>query len=81
MRLEPVNGGHAIGFGSAGSAAVFSTDKVDFSGRFRAVVGGAKLYGEASGRNSLEGRAKATADAIAGQLKIRFQDRGWISQP
>jgi uncharacterized protein DUF4410 len=43
------------------------------------VVGGAKIYGEASGRNSLEGRAKATADEIAEQLKIRFQDRGWIS--
>ncbi len=43
------------------------------------VVGGAKLYGEASGRNKLEGRAKATADAIAEQLKIRFKDRGWIS--
>jgi hypothetical protein len=43
------------------------------------VVGGAKVYGEASGRNGLEGRARATADAIADQLKIRFQDRGWIS--
>jgi uncharacterized protein DUF4410 len=43
------------------------------------VVGGLKVYGEASGRNTLEGRAKATADAIAEQLKIRFQDRGWIS--
>lgn len=43
------------------------------------VVGGAKLYGEASGRSGLEGRAKATADQIAEQLKIRFQDRGWIS--
>jgi len=43
------------------------------------VVGGLKVYGEASGRNTLEGRAKATADAIAAQLKIRFQDRGWIS--
>jgi hypothetical protein len=43
------------------------------------VVGGAKLYGEASGRSGLEGRAKATADAIAEQLKIRFQDRGWIN--
>lgn len=43
------------------------------------VVGGAKLYGEVSGRNTLESRAKATADAIAEQLKIRFQDRGWIS--
>jgi hypothetical protein len=43
------------------------------------VIGGAKLYGEASGRNRLEGRAKATADAISEQLKIRFRDRGWIS--
>ena len=42
------------------------------------VVGGAKIYGEASGKSGLEGRAKATADAIAEQLKIRFQDRGWI---
>ena len=42
------------------------------------VVGGAKIYGETSGRNSLQGRAKATADEIAAQLKIRFQDRGWI---
>jgi len=43
------------------------------------VVGGAKIYGEASGRNALEGRAKSTADEIAEQLRIRFQDRGWIS--
>jgi len=42
------------------------------------VVGGAKIYGEASGRSGLQGRAKATADEIAAQLKIRFQDRGWI---
>ena len=44
------------------------------------VVGGAKLYGAASGRSGLEGRAKATADEIANQLRIRFQDRGWIPQ-
>ena len=43
------------------------------------VVGGTKLYGEASGRSGLEGRAKSTADEIAAQLRIRFQDRGWIS--
>lgn len=43
------------------------------------VMGGAKIYGEASGKNTLEGRAKATADAIAEQLRIRFRDRGWIS--
>jgi len=42
------------------------------------VVGGLKVYGEASGKNTLEGRAKATADAISEQLKIRFQDRGWV---
>jgi hypothetical protein len=42
------------------------------------VVGGAKIYSEASGRSGLEGRAKATADEISEQLKIRFQDRGWI---
>jgi hypothetical protein len=42
------------------------------------VVGGLKVYGEASGRNTLEGRAKATADAIGVELKTRFQDRGWI---
>jgi len=40
--------------------------------------GGAKLYGETSGRSGLEGRAKATAAEIAAQLKVRFQDRGWI---
>jgi hypothetical protein len=42
------------------------------------VVGGAKIYGAASGRSGLEGRAKATADEIANQLRIRFEDRGWI---
>src|SRR5882762_11677821 len=40
--------------------------------------GGAKLYGETSGRSGREGRAKATAAEIAAQLKVRFQDRGWI---
>jgi Domain of unknown function (DUF4410) len=44
------------------------------------VVGGLKVYGAASGRSGLEGRAKSTADEIAVQLKIRFQDRGWIAQ-
>jgi hypothetical protein len=44
-----------------------------------AVMGGLKVYGQASGRNSLEGRAKSTADVIAEQLKARFKVRGWIS--
>ena len=44
------------------------------------VVGAIKIQGAASGRTGLEGRAKSTADEIATQLKIRFQDRGWIAQ-
>jgi len=44
------------------------------------VVGGLKVYGAASGRSGLEGRAKSTADEISAQLRIRFQDRGWIDQ-
>jgi Domain of unknown function (DUF4410) len=42
------------------------------------VVGGLKAMGEASGRSRVEGRAKATAQEIADQLKPRFQDQGWI---
>jgi hypothetical protein len=38
-----------------------------------------KVYGEASGSSKVEGRAKKTAEEIAGQLKIRFQQAGWIS--
>ena len=43
------------------------------------VGGGAKIYREASGQNSLGARAKETADEIAGQLKVRFQERGWLT--
>ncbi|HVN90200.1 MAG TPA: DUF4410 domain-containing protein [Candidatus Binataceae bacterium] len=42
------------------------------------VVGGLKIAGAVSGRSGLEGRAKSTADEIAKQLKVRFQQRGWI---
>jgi Domain of unknown function (DUF4410) len=42
------------------------------------VVGGAKIYREASGKNGLQARAKATANAIADELKKRFEDRGWV---
>jgi uncharacterized protein DUF4410 len=43
------------------------------------VVGGTKIYGEASGSSRMQGRAKKTADEIAEQLRIRFQEQGWIS--
>ena len=39
---------------------------------------GMKVYGEASGRNKVKGRAEATAREIAKALKQRFQEQGWI---
>lgn len=45
-----------------------------------AVSGGMKLYGEASGSATVEGRAKQTAKEIAEKLKARFQEEGWISR-
>ena len=43
------------------------------------VSGGMKVYGEASGSSTVEGRAKATAKEIADVLKKRFQEQGWIN--
>jgi hypothetical protein len=37
-----------------------------------------KVYGEASGSSKVEGRAKSTAKEIADQLKLRFEQQGWI---
>ncbi|HTY86092.1 MAG TPA: DUF4410 domain-containing protein [Candidatus Acidoferrum sp.] len=42
------------------------------------VGGGMKVYGEASGSAKIEGRAQQTAAEIADQLKVRFQEEGWI---
>jgi hypothetical protein len=43
------------------------------------VVGGAaKLYGEATGSDTIEGAAKRTADEIAAQLKTAAAEQGWI---
>jgi Domain of unknown function (DUF4410) len=43
------------------------------------VSSGAKVYGEASGSSTVEGRAKSTAKEIAGVLKQRFQQQGWTN--
>jgi hypothetical protein len=37
-----------------------------------------KLYGEKSGKSTVEGRAAQTAKEIADILKQRFQEQGWI---
>jgi hypothetical protein len=39
---------------------------------------GMKVYGEASGKSTVEGRAQQTAKEIAARLKSRFQEQGWI---
>ena len=39
---------------------------------------GMKIYGEESGKSTIEGRADATANEIAAQIKPRFQQQGWI---
>lgn len=43
-----------------------------------AVSSGVKLYGEASGSATIEGREKAAADEIADKLQSRFEQEGWI---
>ena len=43
------------------------------------VVGGAvKLEGQASGRDTVEGDAKRTAEEVAKELKTAFKKQGWI---
>ena len=42
------------------------------------VMGGAKVAMEATGRAKVEGAAKRTAEAIAEQLRVRFEEQGWI---
>jgi len=42
------------------------------------VSGGMKLYGEKSGSSKIEGRVKQTVKEISDQLKLRFQQQGWI---
>jgi Domain of unknown function (DUF4410) len=43
------------------------------------VVGGAaKLYGEETGSDTIEGAAERTADEIAAQLKTAAEEQGWI---
>lgn len=43
-----------------------------------AVGGAVKAQGELSGRTTIEGTARRTADAIAEELRKEFQKQGWI---
>ncbi|MFZ1747016.1 MAG: DUF4410 domain-containing protein [Nitrospirales bacterium] len=42
------------------------------------IGGGAKVYGEMSGKDTIEGAGKRTADAIAEHLEGKFKEQGWI---
>jgi hypothetical protein len=42
------------------------------------VSSGVKVYGEASGRSTVEGRADQTAKEIADQLRPKFEEQGWV---
>jgi hypothetical protein len=43
------------------------------------IVGGAvKVGGEVTGEDTIKGAAKRTATAISGQLRVKFQEQGWI---
>ena len=45
------------------------------------VVGGMKAYGEVSGRSTIEGDAKRTADEIAARFEEGAKRQGWIRGP
>jgi len=46
------------------------------------IVGGVvKAEGELSGRSTVEGTAKRTADKIADELRVKFEEQGWIREP
>ncbi|TWU53146.1 hypothetical protein B188_11100 [Candidatus Brocadiaceae bacterium B188] len=42
------------------------------------ISGGMKVYGEASGKAKIGGRAQQAAQEIANHLKMRFREQGWI---
>ena len=42
------------------------------------VVGGAKAYGELSGKDKIEGKAKETGKAIAEHMEKRYKEEGWL---
>jgi len=42
------------------------------------VTSGVKVYGETSGKSTIEGRGAATAKEIATRLRVRFEQQGWI---
>jgi len=80
--LRKVGGGMLEAKGSKGPGAAVGAAGWLVTGNpvGLAVGGGMKLYGEASGSATVEGRAKQTAKELAERLKDRFKEEGWISK-
>jgi hypothetical protein len=71
---------HAGGSKTPGAAVGLATLLITHNPVGLVVSTGVKAYGEVSGSATVEGRAKATAKEIADQLKIRFEQQGWIQK-
>ncbi len=70
-----VNSGGGKGPGMAVGAAVFLAT----ANPVGLIVGsGVKIYGEASGKSKISGRAEATVKEIMTQVEPRFKAMGWI---
>ena len=67
-------GGKAPGAGMGAASWAVTGNPAGFI-----VSSGMKIYGEASGSATVEGRAKSTAKEIADRLKDRFKEQGWIN--
>jgi len=67
-------GGKGPGAGVGGATWAITGNPAGFI-----VSSGMKIYGEASGSATVEGRAKSTAKEIGERLKERFKEQGWIN--
>lgn len=66
--------------GSKGPGAVLGVAGLAATGNPAGLIisTGVKVYGEESGKSTVEGRAQQTAKEIGAHLKTRFQEEGWI---
>jgi hypothetical protein len=78
--LRKLGSGSLDAGGSKGPGAALGVAGLVATGNPAGLIisSGIKVYGEASGRSTVEGRAEQTAKEIAARLKTRFQEQGWI---
>lgn len=78
--LRKLGGGTLNASGSKGPGGIVGLAALAATGNPVGLIvgGGLKVYGEASGKSKIEGRADQSAKEIASVLKQRFQEQGWI---